>query len=243
MDDEIFGAWRERVRSRDKTATVVNLYELIARPRGLRPEQLPVQERIRLSNRALQAMVPGFEVAAESDRGVEPIVLVPYDPAWPARFTRWKDRLAAAITPPPRRIEHVGSTAVPGLTAKPVIDIQVSVDDIRNESTYVPPIESLGVQLRSRDDDHRYFRPFAGRPRDVHIHVCDAGSEWERRHPLFVAYLRADAAAREGYMEAKQSALARWADDRIAYTESKDEVIRNLMVRAESWARVVGWSF
>src|SRR5438445_1777049 len=88
----------------------------------------------------------------------------------------------------------------------------------------------------------QYFRPFAGRPRDVHIHVCDAGSEWERRHPLFVAYLRADAAAREGYMEAKQSALARWADDRIAYTESKDEVIRNLMVRAESWARVEGWS-
>ncbi len=77
--------------------------------------------------------------------------------------------MLAAIATPQRRIDHVGSTAVPGLIAKPVIDIQVSVDDIRNESTYVPAIESLGVQLRSRDDDHRFFRPFAGRPRDVHI--------------------------------------------------------------------------
>ena len=242
MDDEIFEAWRERVRSGDDTATIINLYELEARPRGLGPEQLPNEERVRLALRALEARVPGFEVAPDSDRGIEPIVLVPYEPAWPVRFESWKDRLLAAIAPPPRRIDHVGSTAVPGLTAKPVIDIQVSVDDIRNESTYVPAIESLGVQLRSRDDDHRFFRPFAGRPRDVHIHVCNAGSEWERRHLLFVAYLRADAAAREGYMEAKQSALARWADDRIAYTESKDEVIRNLMARAESWAPVKGWS-
>src|SRR5207253_7595500 len=154
----------------------------------------------------------------------------------------WKDRLLAAIAPPPRRIDHVGSTAVPGLTAKPVIDIQVSVDDIRNESTYVPAIESLGVQLRSRDDDHRFFRPFAGRPRDVHIHVCDAGSAWERRHLLFVAYLGSDPAARDAYLKAKESATARRADDRIAYTEAKDGVIREIGTQAEAWAARTRWS-
>ncbi len=186
-------------------------------------------------------MVPGFEVVPESDRGVELIQLAPYDPEWPARFDAWNQRLSAALTQTARRIDHVGSTAVPGLAAKPVIDIQVSVGDMRDEAAYVPAIESLGVQLRSRDDDHRFFRPFADRPRDVHIHVCNAGSTWERRHVLFVAYLRANAAARETYLHAKQSALAHWADDRIAYTEAKDEVILALMAKAEAWARQVRW--
>jgi GrpB-like predicted nucleotidyltransferase (UPF0157 family) len=166
---------------------------------------------------------------------------VSYDPDWPARFNEWKLKLSGAIDPPPLRIAHVGSTAVPGLAAKPVVDIQVSVDDLGHEQTYVPAIESLGVQLRSRDDDHRFFRPFAGRPRDVHIHVCNAGSTWERRHLMFVAYLRVDANARDAYVKAKQSAVARWADDRIAYVEAKDEVIRGIQVRAEAWARDSSW--
>jgi GrpB-like predicted nucleotidyltransferase (UPF0157 family) len=187
-------------------------------------------------------MVPGFEVVPDSGRAVELIQLEAYDAAWPARFDSWRQRLWAALSPPPRRIAHVGSTAVPWMTAKPVIDIQVSVDDMLNEQAYVPAIESLGVQLRSRDDDHRFFRPFADHPRDVHIHVCNAGSTWERRHLLFVAYLRADAAARDEYLRAKLAALARWADDRIAYTEAKDGVIRNIDARAERWARDTGWS-
>ena len=142
----------------------------------------------------------------------------------------------------PKRIDHIGSTAVPGLIAKDSVDIQVSIDDIRDEDSYVGAIESLGVQLRSRDDLHRYFRPFAGRPRDVHIHVCDAGSDWERKHLLFVAYLRQDAAARERYAQAKVAALERWADDRAAYTEAKDAVIREIETRAENWARATGWA-
>src|SRR5438128_1336588 len=122
------------------------------------------------------------------------------------------------------------------------IDIQVSVDDILDDTTYVPTIESLGVQLRSRDDDQRFFRPFADRTRDVHIHVCNAGSAWERRHLLFVAYLGSDPAARDAYLKAKESATARWADDRIAYTEAKDEVIREIGTQAEAWAARTRWS-
>ena len=186
-------------------------------------------------------MVPGFDVVPESDRSVELIQLAPYDPEWPVRFDEWKLRLSAALTQTARRIDHVGSTAVPGLAAKPVIDVQVSVDDMLDESASVLAIESLGVQLRSRDDDHRFFRPFADRPRDVHVHVCNAGSAWERRHLLFVAYLRADAGARETYLHAKQSALARWADDRIAYTEAKDEVILAITAQADAWALHTGW--
>ncbi len=231
-----FEAWRGRRRSGDESATLLNLYELVARPRGLEPHELPREDRVRLSARALYEMAPGFEQIPGSDRELDLIEIVPYNPDWPARFDAWKMRLLGALTQA-RRIDHVGSTAVPGLPSKPVIDIQVSVDDLRDEYAYVPAIESLGVQLRSRDDEHRFFRPFADRPRDVHIHVCIAGSEWERRHLLFVAYLRADAAARDAYLKAKQAAAARWSDDRIAYTEAKNDVIRAILESAEAWAQ------
>lgn len=167
---------------------------------------------------------------------------MPYDPRWPRRFEEWKQKLIEALPSRPRRIDHIGSTAVPGLIAKDSVDIQVSVDDTRAEGTYVPAIESLGVQLRSRDDLHRYFRPFAGRPRLVHVHVCQAGSDWERGHLLFVAYLRQDAGARERYAQEKLAALVHWADDRAAYTEAKDAVIRDIEVPAEEWARTTGWA-
>jgi GrpB-like predicted nucleotidyltransferase (UPF0157 family) len=221
---------------------VINLYELFARPAGLAAHELPLEARLDLSARALRVMDPTFELIPNSGRGPDPIVLTPYDPAWPARFLDWKSKLAAALSPPARRIDHIGSTSVPGLAAKPSIDVQVSVDDIGNEVAYVPAIESLGVQLRNRDSQHRYFRPFAGLPRDVHIHVCRAGGVWERRHLLFVACLRANAEAREDYLRAKEEALVIWADDRVAYTEAKDEVIARIMGRAEEWARATGWT-
>jgi GrpB-like predicted nucleotidyltransferase (UPF0157 family) len=134
------------------------------------------------------------------------------------------------------RIEHVGSTAVPGLAAKPIIDIQVSVEDIDDEAAYVPAIERVGIAFRARDREHRYFRPGGDRPRDVQVHVCGAGSEWERVHVLFRDFLRADAAAREAYRLLKLDLAARYRDDRIAYNEAKTSFILNALERAEAWA-------
>ena len=241
--DGPFETWRRMREERGDEVTVIDLYGLVARPRGLEPEQLPIEEREQLALRALQAIDPGFRIAPDSDRGREPIELVPYDPDWPSLFTTWKERLLAVLDPKPGRIDHVGSTAVRALAAKPVIDIQVSVSDLENEPAYVPAIESLGVQLRSRETGHLYFRPFAGRPRDVHIHVCPTGSQWERRHLLFVAYLNADASARLRYAEAKQQAEARWADDRLAYTDAKSKCILEILESAEEWAAQTGWTF
>ncbi|HKW60337.1 MAG TPA: GrpB family protein [Candidatus Dormibacteraeota bacterium] len=216
---------------------VIALYELVAASRGLpRPEDLPVEERLELAWRALRAIDPTFELREESGREPEPISLVPYDPAWPALFERWRHKLLAALPGAPRSVEHVGSTAVPGLAAKPVIDIQVGVEDLEDESSYAPAIEALGVQLRSRDREHRYFRPFAGLAREVHVHVCQAGGEWERRHLVFRDYLRADADARRRYAEAKEAAVSRWSDDRIAYTHAKGAAIRELTAEAERWS-------
>jgi GrpB-like predicted nucleotidyltransferase (UPF0157 family) len=133
-----------------------------------------------------------------------------------------------------QRIEHVGSTAIPGLAAKPVTDILVSVIDPELEERYVPAIETIGVQLRSRHQEHRYFRPFSGLPRDVHIHGGATGSEWERRHLLFRDYLRSTEGARDEYLAAKLEAAQRWRDDRVAYADAKTEVILRLRQDAET---------
>ena len=133
------------------------------------------------------------------------------------------------------RIEHVGSTSVPGLPAKPVIDIQVSVADVGFESMYVASLERVGLQLRSRDDVHRFFRPFAEQPRDVHVHVCETGSDWERDHVLFRDYLRVHPAARDDYAHAKRRAAELWRDDRLAYTDAKTDTVLRILEDAHRW--------
>ena len=217
-------------------ATVIDLYRLVSEPRGLEPHELPLEERKRLSAAIAPAVWPGFQVTEGSSR-FDTIKVVAYDKEWPARFASWRTLIASALEGVALRIDHVGSTSVPGLAAKPIVDIQVSVPDISDEERYVPALEQLGVQLRSRDDLHRYFRPFAARPRDVHVHVCPAGSDWERRHLLFRDYLRANPAACGVYAEAKREASRVWVDDGWAYTDAKSGVILDIMEDAERWAQ------
>jgi GrpB-like predicted nucleotidyltransferase (UPF0157 family) len=224
------------------SVTLIDLYKLVAQARGLAPNQLSLDERLALRQRAIPVMWPGHQATGGSDRTErDPIEIVPYDPGWPLRFESWRDRLGTVLGATAMRIEHVGSTAVAALSAKPVVDIQVSVADPERESAYVPMIESVGVQFRSRDEQHRYFRPFSGRPREVHVHVCAVNSRWERTHLLFRDYLRATAGDREEYQAAKLQAAELWRDDRVAYTEAKTEVILRLMAQAEIWARDTGW--
>jgi GrpB-like predicted nucleotidyltransferase (UPF0157 family) len=241
-DTDPFLAWQRLRAAEGRRTTVIDLYELVARTRGLQAYELPPGERAELAHRALGVAWPGFETVEGSEREGEPIEVVPYDPAWPARFAAWRGRIEGALGDPALRVEHVGSTSVPGLAAKPVVDIQVSVADIEDEPGYVPALERAGVQLRSRDAEHRYFRPFPGASREVHVHVCDAGGRWEREHLLFRDYLRSDPAACRRYAVAKYEAAARWPDDRIAYTDAKNDVILDVLEEAEAWARSVGWS-
>jgi GrpB-like predicted nucleotidyltransferase (UPF0157 family) len=139
------------------------------------------------------------------------------------------------------RIDHVGSTAVPGLPAKPVIDIQVSVTDISDEDSYRPAIESLGLPLRGREPDHRFFRPSAGSPRTVHVHVCGAGSRWERQHLLFVDYLREQPKRAREYAQLKLGLAGRFRSDRTRYTEGKNEFIEETLRMADVWAANTEW--
>jgi GrpB-like predicted nucleotidyltransferase (UPF0157 family) len=238
-----FELWSRLRAAYGPEVNVTDLYVLVAHNRGLQAHELPVAEREQLAGRALPHMRDGFEFVAGSERAQrDPIDIVSYDAIWPERFGGWRARLAEVLGSTARRIEHVGSTAVPGLPAKPLIDIEVSVDDLEDESGYVPSIEALGVQLRSRDLEHRFFRPFSGLPREVHIHVCALDGQWEKRHLLFRDYLRTDAPARQAYATSKKLAAKRWSDDRVAYGEAKDDQIRELMVAADSWARQTHWS-
>lgn len=103
----------------------------------------------------------------------EPVELKEADPLWPLVAAEWSKRIQTAIAPTVARVEHVGSTAISGLIAKPVLDLQMAVPDINDELAYRPGLESLGLVFRQREPDHRFFRPPAGEPRLVHVHVCE----------------------------------------------------------------------
>ena len=151
------------------------------------------------------------------------IAVVPYDAAWPGMYAVERDRLAAALVEVAVQIDHIGSTAVPGLAAKPWIDIQVGVLAMRPRNAYRDPLLALGYAHHpDDDDDHEFFdrRPY-------HVHVCAAGGDWARRHLAFRDLLRRDPAARAVYQTEKLR-LAAEHDDVMAYTEAKTPVIRRL---------------
>lgn len=247
VDPDHFGdpemAWERLHQRYGRRATLIDRYELEAAHRGVGADELDQQLRARLTAEVLRAHDPEWRLVTGSERSRrDPVEVVSYDPSWSVRFDEWRNRLRQSLGSVARRIEHIGSTAVPGLDAKPVVDIQVSVVDPENEDTYVAAIEDSGVSLRSREGEgHRYFRPAAGRRRSVQIHVCQTGSDWERTHLLFRDYLRAEPAVREAYASLKRELARRYRDDRIAYTEGKTGFILDSMEKASIWATETGW--
>lgn len=231
-------AWRRLHERFGTRATLIDRYALEAAHRHVRPEELSVEDRRRLTMEVLTARTPGFEVVPASGRAAaDPIEVVPYDPLWSAAFSEWREKLQRALGPVAGSIEHIGSTSVPGLAGKPVIDIQVTVRELEDEASYVPAIEALGVALRSREPGHRYFRPAGTRPRTVQIHVYPAGSAEARDHVLFREYLRANAHARDAYARMKSEVARLYRTDRIAYNEAKTGFILDELERAREWDR------
>jgi GrpB-like predicted nucleotidyltransferase (UPF0157 family) len=235
-----WAAWLQLRAAEGNRATVIDLYELVAAPRGLAAHELPPAERLSLARQAMAQTWPGFAVTEGSERPRVPLVVVDYDPAWPQTYARWRQRVAAALGPAVLGIDHVGSTSVPGLAAKPIVDIQVSVADLGDEPCYVPQLQAVGLVLRSRDELHRFFRPPAGQRHEVHVHVCAAGGRWERDHLLFRDFLRAHPAACLRYAEAKRASVRRWSDDGWAYTEAKTAVVLDILEQAKDWAAATG---
>ena len=240
-DDELFEQWRARHDREGVRVAVLELYGLVAEARGVAPEALPLEERKSLAARALQVIWPGFEKVARP-RDVGPVSLVEHRDEWDERYEAWREALARALGPTARRIEHIGSTAVPGLAAKPIVDIQVSVPEVDDEASYVPGCESVGLELFSRDDVHRFFVNASMPSLDTHVHVCDDGGGFAREHLLFRDYLRGHDEERDAYAAMKRAAAIRWHDDRQGYTYAKNECICDMLERAEAWAAATGWS-
>jgi GrpB-like predicted nucleotidyltransferase (UPF0157 family) len=154
------------------------------------------------------------------------IVIVDYDPAWPARFERERGRVQLALGASAHRIEHIGSTAVPGLAAKPVIDLLVTVSNPDDDATIAPALESAGYQLRVREPGHRMFRSPA---RDVHVHLWrDADPEVER-YLTFRDRLRRSPVDRVAYQRLKQELATRDWTDMNDYAEAKGPFIEAVL--------------
>ena len=128
-----------------------------------------------------------------------PIVLADYDPRWPAMFDREASRIRGALASLAIRVEHVGSTSVPGLAAKPIIDIVLAVPDSADEAAYAPALEAAGYVLRGREPDWHEHRLFKGPEADVNLHVFTAGEAEVDRMVLFRDWLRSHDDDRHAY--------------------------------------------
>jgi len=170
----------------------------------------------------------------ELSRADGPITLVEYDSAWPGLYEREAERIRAALGDRARLLEHAGSTSVPGLAAKPIIDIVLAVPDSSDEDAYVPALEAAGYVLRIREPDWYEHRLLKGPDTDVNVHVFSDGSEEIVRMLAFRDHLRSDDADRELYERTKRDLATReWAFVQD-YADAKTEVVNDIVARAGS---------
>ena len=159
------------------------------------------------------------------------IQLVDYDPNWPALYRREEERLRGALGARALRVEHAGSTSVPGLIAKPIIDIVLVVAGSADEPAYVPSLEARGYLLRIREPDFEH-RMLKGPDTDVNVHVFSEGCPEIDRMIAFRDWLRAHADDRDLYAQAKRALAGQdWAFTQN-YADAKTVVIQDIMSRA-----------
>ncbi|HVB62404.1 MAG TPA: GrpB family protein [Ktedonobacteraceae bacterium] len=174
----------------------------------------------------------------------DPVWIVPYDESWPQQFQQLAQSMRAALGPVALRIDHIGSTSIPQLAAKPVIDIQISVADFEPLNAFRVPLESLGYVFRAENPEltKRYFREPPGERR-AHIHVRRAGSFSQQLALLFRDYVRAHPDVAAEYAQLKIGLARRYnrPEDREAYTDAKDPFIWQILSQADKWAQQIGW--
>ena len=166
--------------------------------------------------------------------GVEPqeIVVVDYDPIWPEHFRREAAKIQAVLGEAALRVEHIGSTSVPGLAAKPIIDALLVVEDSGDEASYVPALEGVGYVLRVREPDFFKHRMLRTADKDVHVHVYSPGSPEIERYLLLRNHLRKDDEDRELYARTKRELAAGDWPSMQHYAEAKTEVVEGIIARA-----------
>jgi GrpB-like predicted nucleotidyltransferase (UPF0157 family) len=155
--------------------------------------------------------------------------VVAYNSEWPDIFAEHQKRLEHALGSVDAQIEHIGSTSVPGLAAKPIIDLVVAVDDITAEEDYHDAVLAAGYLLRVREPGHRLVRT---PNRDVHVHIYEKGDQAITNYLLFRDRLRLDSDDRALYARTKEALISQGFKDMNAYSDAKTEVVAAIMARA-----------
>ena len=166
---------------------------------------------------------------------IAPVVIVDYDPQWPIRYQEEKGRILEAIGRVIVAIEHIGSTAVPGLGAKPIIDIMVAVSRLADAEECIEPLQGMGYEYAPEIEvsmpQRRYFDKGPAEAR-IHLHMVElAGESWQR-HLLFRDFLRDHPQVAQEYEQLKRELAAEYGSDRAGYTEAKTSFIRSVEARA-----------
>ena len=178
--------------------------------------------------------------AADSKLGMgEAVTVVRYDQAWPDLYEREHVLIARALGDLAVAIGHVGSTAVPGLGAKPIIDILIAVRDLADGERCIRQLQKLGYEYRGEAGipGRLYFRKFSGGKRSHQIHMVEQGSDFWQRHILFRDYLREQPQEAQDYYDLKVRLAERYGTDRLGYNEAKTAFIESVLVRARAAAR------
>jgi GrpB-like predicted nucleotidyltransferase (UPF0157 family) len=160
------------------------------------------------------------------------IVLVDYDPRWAELFEREAARIRAVLAEEALRIEHVGSTSVPGLPAKPVVDIVLVVTDSADETAYLPALASTGYRLHIRETEWYEHRMFKGPDTDINLHTFSAGCPEIDRMLMFRDWLRVNPADRQLYALTKSTLAQKEWTFVQNYADAKSAVIDDIMTRA-----------
>jgi GrpB-like predicted nucleotidyltransferase (UPF0157 family) len=165
----------------------------------------------------------------------EPVIIVEYDPRWPGYFQELRAPVVAALGDLVVTVEHVGSTAVPGLAAKPIIDIDVVVRSVTDIPESIVRLAALGYIHRGDlgISGREAFVSPAGKPRH-HLYLCALGCDELRRHRSFRDYLLSHPHDARSYEELKKAAAIRFANDRAAYNHAKSLFVETILQRASS---------
>jgi GrpB-like predicted nucleotidyltransferase (UPF0157 family) len=161
-----------------------------------------------------------------------PIDVRDYDPEWPRLYEREEDRIRSILGDRVRRIEHVGSTSVPGLPAKPIVDIVLEVPDSSDEPSYGADLEAAGYPLTIREPDWHEHRVFKGPDTNVNLHVFTEGCEEVDRMIGFRDHLRENEDDRALYADAKRELAARDWKYVQQYADAKTSVVQEILARA-----------
>ncbi len=156
------------------------------------------------------------------------LALADPDAAWPRVYAAHERRIRDALGPVAVAVEHIGSTAVPGLAAKPIVDVLVTVADVTAEEDYLDPLLAAGYELRVREPGHRLVRT---PERDVHVHVLPVGHPQAADYLVLRDRLRADSADRALYERTKRALLEQEWPDMNAYSDAKTEVVAGILER------------